>query len=82
MAPILENAEEGINKTELKESINLSDGHFNSYLGFLSERGLLKRGGKVGEILKTTSKGMNFLKFYRNIEKIIKQSSREAIPIS
>ena len=72
IANILENAMKGMNKTKLMYSCNLSFKHFNSYLEFLLDRRLLEITDKGRTILiKTTSKGTDFLRLYRKIEKLI-----------
>ncbi len=72
IANILENARDGVNKTKLMYSSNLSFQHFNSYLEFLLDRKLLDVVEEGRQIyIKTTRKGIEFLRLYRRIERII-----------
>ena len=72
IANILENARDGVNKTKLMYSSNLSFQHFNSYLEFLLDRKLLDVMDDGRQIyIKTTRKGIEFLRLYRRIERII-----------
>ena len=72
IANILENARDGVNKTKLMYSSNLSFQHFNSYLEFLFDRKLLDVVEEGRQIyIKTTRKGIEFLRLYRKIERII-----------
>jgi len=72
MANILTNAERETTKTKLMYSANLSFEHFQSYLTFLLERELLEMMEKQGQtLIKTTGRGIEFLRLYRVIEDII-----------
>lgn len=72
IATILENAIEGITKTKLMYSANLSFDHFNSYLEFLLDRGFLEIIDERRQtIIKTKAKGIDFLRLYRRIEELI-----------
>ena len=69
IASILASAEREISKTKLMYSANLSFEPFQSYLAFLLERELLEMKERQGQTLvKTTSKGTDFLRLYRTIE--------------
>lgn len=72
IANILENARGGVNKTKLMYSSNLSFKHFNSYLKFLLDRGLLEMTDEGRQkLIKTTARGVEFLRLYRKIDRII-----------
>ena len=72
MANILTNAERETTKTKLMYSANLSFEHFQSYLTFLLERELLEMMEKQGQtLIKTTGRGIDFLRLYRVIEDMI-----------
>ena len=72
IAIILSNAERETSKTKLMYSANLSFDHFQSYLVFLLERGLLETTDKQGQVLiKTTNTGADFLRLYRMIENML-----------
>mgnify|MGYP001152888851 CR=1 FL=1 len=72
IADILENAREETTKTKLMYACNLSFDHFQSYLDFVLKRGLLEMMDKRGQtMIRTTGKGIEFLRLYRTIESII-----------
>ena len=72
IANILSNAEIETTKTKLMYSANLSFEPFQSYLTFLLERELLEMMERQEQtFIKTTSRGIEFLRLYRVIEDII-----------
>ena len=74
IANILENAIKGINKTKLMYSSNLSFTHFNLYVELLLDIRLLElKDGRSRIIIKTTNKGMDFLRIYHRIKNLLNE---------
>ena len=68
MAEMLETAKNGSLKTPIMHKVNLSFRQLDEYLSFLVEIGLVEIGNKEERTFyKTTSKGLNFVKGYKDI---------------
>ncbi|MEM2995214.1 MAG: winged helix-turn-helix domain-containing protein [Candidatus Bathyarchaeia archaeon] len=73
IAEILEIAEEGTLKTQIMYRANLSFTQLNHYLRFMVKLNLLDKICENGkEIYKTTEKGLNFLRRYRELTELLK----------
>lgn len=78
MASILENCYDGQRKTRLIQKCNLNLSQFNKYVDYLIENGLLTKNVENGtnkfkfvESYHTTVKGIEYVKDYRKISKIL-----------
>lgn len=76
MASILENCYEGQRKTRLIQKCNLNNPQFNKYVNYLIGNGLLiknvtKDSKKFVEGYHTTVKGIEYVKDYNKISKIL-----------
>lgn len=71
IANILTSAIGGARKTSIMYKCNLSFRQLEIYLGFLLNKGLLKmltkRESATSHLFETTSRGMDFLRAYRNL---------------
>ena len=68
MAEMLETAKNGSLKTPIMHKAHLSFKQLDEYLSFLVEIGLVDIGNKDERtVYKTTSRGLNFVKEYRDI---------------
>ena len=77
IACILSNAVGGSRKTRLIYKCNLSMSQFSSYVDRLIEGGLLRRyvNDKGKEIYEPAEKGIDFLRDYEKIKKILDQAN-------
>lgn len=71
IANILSSAVGGVRKTAIMYKCNLSFRQLETYLGFLLNKGLLrmftKRESAASQFFETTSRGLDFLRAYRNL---------------
>lgn len=71
IANMLTSAVGGVRKTSIMYKCNLSFRQLEIYLGFLLNKGLLrmftKRESATSQFFETTSRGMDFLRAYRNL---------------
>ena len=67
-AEILKIAKEGALKTHVVYGANLNFKFFQQYLEDLEKRGLIKNHVGKGGIIKTTEKGIRFLKHYKDFQ--------------
>jgi len=79
IAEILEIAEEGALQTQIMYRANLSYSLLRDYLRFMLKNGLLiKTVSKGVTVYKSTLKGLNFLRRYREIMEIIRSQETES----
>ena len=74
MASILDSSVSGSRKTSIMYRCNLSFKQLEVYLRFLLNKGLLKTFDGVREsaqLFQTTSRGMDFLRAYQNLDALI-----------
>ena len=72
---ILEAANGGISKTKIMYTAFLSYGQLKEYLSILIENNLIKYLDGDNK-LKTTEKGLNFLKMYNQIEELLQTTTK------
>lgn len=75
IAHILSSSVGGVRKTSIMYRCNLSFKQLEVYLGFLLNKGLLKVFNGVeseaSQFFETTSRGMDFLRAYRNLDALM-----------
>ncbi len=78
---ILEAANGGASKTQIMHRALLIYRQMKEYVNFLTERGLLTYNNSQqveGYMLKTTEKGLRFIKTYNRLDDIIKEEEEAA----
>ena len=75
IANILSSAVGGVRKTSIMYRCNLSFKQLEMYVGFLVKRGLLrtfvKRQSAASLFFETTTRGMEYLRAYRNLDALM-----------
>lgn len=75
IANILSSAMDGVRKTSIMYTCNLSFRQLEFYLNFLLTKNLLrmfvKRESVAGEFFETTDRGLDFLRAYRNLDALL-----------
>ena len=72
MGEILSLATDGARKTEILYRANLNFNVINRYLNLLIQEGLISLTADSARKLKTTEKGLGFLKAYKNLKRLTK----------
>ncbi len=82
IANILESAKEGVRKTKIMHTVNLSFVQLNDYLTFLVDNGLIRLSsdGKK-EVYIATIKGVLFAQMYRELTSMITTQNEEKAPL-
>lgn len=75
IANILNSAAGGVRKTAIMYKCNLSFSQLETYLSFLLKKDLMrmfvKRSSADSQVFETTTRGMNFLRAYHNLEALM-----------
>jgi len=72
MVSILDTCTRGANKTRIVYQVNLNFRTVNPYLNLLEEKGLIQVMDDEVTLYKTTSKGLDLIENFSNINKMLK----------
>jgi predicted transcriptional regulator len=72
MVSILDTCTRGANKTRIVYQVNLNFRTVNPYLSLLEEKGLIQVMDDETTLYKTTSKGLDLIENFSNINKMLK----------
>jgi len=77
---VLKAARNGIYKTQIMYEAGLSFAQLTEYLSFLIKVGLLEAAKKDEKLIyKTTAKGIQYLKSYDEIKRLLRESSEHSV---
>jgi len=80
VAGILKVARDGIHKTGIMYQAGLSFAQLTGYLSFLVKYGLIEATKKNEKVIyKTTPKGIQYVKSYEEIKRLLRNSTRHSV---
>jgi predicted transcriptional regulator len=80
IARILKAARDGIHKTQIMYQAGLSFAQLTAYSSFLVKSGLLEATKKNEKVIyKTTPKGIQYVKSYEEIKRLLRKSSEHSV---